>query len=107
MKGVIRNLFDKGNHSLKEAIAQGAFLVDVRSPEEFAGGSVKGAVNIPVKEISRQWTRFKGKDRIIVFCSMGVRAAKAKKMLEAHGFRSVINGKTWRKVSKLVTNLNE
>lgn len=107
MKGLIRALFDKRNRSLKEAIAQDAFLVDVRSPEEFAGGSVKGAVNIPVKELSRQWEQFKGKDCIIVFCSMGVRAAKAKKMLEVHGFRPVINGKTWKKVKEVMDNLSK
>lgn len=43
-----------GNDSvnLAELIKKGAFLVDVRTSGEFAGGSVKGAVNIPLDAIA-------------------------------------------------------
>ena len=47
--------------SIKEQVAKGAFLVDVRTPTEFAMGSVKGAVNIPVDEVESRVNEFKGK----------------------------------------------
>lgn len=54
-----------------------AFLVDIRSPEEFAQGSVKGAINIPLNELENQIQKFEGKDTIVVFCRSGSRAATA------------------------------
>ncbi len=45
---ILRRLFGQPNNdTLTGVIKEGAFLVDVRTPGEFAGGSVKGAVNIP------------------------------------------------------------
>ncbi len=78
--------------SVKDQITKGAFLVDVRSPEEFATGSVKGAVNIPVDEVEKRVNEFKGKKSIIVFCRSGHRAGIAKTTLENAGITNVTNG---------------
>ncbi|WP_042005894.1 rhodanese-like domain-containing protein, partial [Capnocytophaga canis] len=49
MFGFFRNIFGSADNSqLKEAIKEGVFLVDVRTPAEFSAGSVQGAVNIPL-----------------------------------------------------------
>jgi len=90
------------NTELTEAIKEGAFLVDVRSAGEFASGSVKGAVNIPLDRIQSQLTKFKGKKNIVVFCRSGNRSAQAKSILEQSGFKNVINGGTWSNVSQCV-----
>ena len=39
------------------------FYVDVRTPAEFAQGSVKGAINIPLDQIENQLAKFKGKKK--------------------------------------------
>lgn len=88
------------NTKLKEAIAEGAFLVDVRSAGEFASGSTKGAVNIPLDRINSQLAKFKGKKNIVVFCRSGNRSAQAKSILEQNGFQNVVNGGTWNNVSE-------
>lgn len=90
------------NTKLTEAIQEGAFLVDVRSAGEFASGSVKGAVNIPLDRIGSQLSKFKGKKNIVVFCRSGNRSAQAKSILEQNGFQHVINGGTWSNVSQCV-----
>ncbi len=55
MFGIFKNLFaPTDNSELREAIKNGAFLVDVRTPAEFSAGSVKGAVNIPLDKVPSQ-----------------------------------------------------
>lgn len=56
------------NEALAQTINNGAYLVDVRTPHEFAGGSAKGAENIPLDKVQSQLAKFKGKEYIVVFC---------------------------------------
>ncbi len=86
---------------LTELINNGAFLVDVRSPGEFAGGSAKGAVNIPLDQVTQQLDKFKNKENIIVFCRSGNRSGQAKSILENQGIKNVTNGGTWDAVASL------
>ena len=87
---------------LKGIIEQGAFLVDVRTPGEFAEGHVKGSVNIPLDVVSAQLVKFKNKKNIIVFCRSGGRSTQAKAILEQNGFTNVTNGGTWNRVNQFV-----
>ena len=95
-------LGQSGNNELIEAVKNGAFLVDVRTPGEFAGGSVPGAVNIPLDQVSSQIARFKGKKGVVVFCKSGMRSGQAKSILDQNGIPQVINGGTWQNVNKVV-----
>jgi rhodanese-related sulfurtransferase len=90
------------NNNLQKLISEGAFLVDVRSPEEFNGGNVKGSVNIPLDIISFQLEKFKDKKNIVVFCRSGNRSGQAKVILEQNGITNVTNGGTWEQVSVFV-----
>lgn len=99
--GFLQNLFGGGQTAdLKTIIEQGAFLVDVREPGEFAGGTAKGAVNIPLGSVASQLEKFKGKENIIVFCRSGNRSGQAKTILEQNGFKNVVNGGTWENVNQ-------
>jgi rhodanese-related sulfurtransferase len=101
--GLFSNLFGSSNNvQLAERIKEGAFLVDVRSTGEFATGSVKGAINIPLDGIASQLEKFKGKSNIVVFCRSGNRSSMAKDILEKNGFQNVINGGTWQDVQKVI-----
>lgn len=85
---------------LKNLIEEGAYLVDVRGPGEFAQGSVRGAVNIPLDTITAQIAKFKNKKNIIVFCRSGNRSGQAKIILEQQGIQNVVNGGTWENVNQ-------
>ncbi|MBS1573036.1 MAG: rhodanese-like domain-containing protein [Bacteroidetes bacterium] len=103
MFGIIKNMFaPTDNSNLKEVVKNGAFLVDVRTPAEFSGGSVKGAVNIPLDKVPSQLSKFKNKKSIVVFCRSGSRSGQAKSILESNGFQNVINGGTWQNVKQIV-----
>ncbi|WP_324756232.1 rhodanese-like domain-containing protein [Sphingobacterium thalpophilum] len=95
------------NSQLTEAIKDGAYLVDVRTPAEFADGSVKGAVNIPLDKVPTELSKFKGKENIVVFCRSGNRSAQAKSILEQSGFQNVVNGGTWQNVNQVVNQENK
>jgi rhodanese-related sulfurtransferase len=88
--------------NLKEIIHAGAFLVDVRTPGEFAEGHVKGSVNIPLDKLPAQLQKFTGKKNIIVFCRSGNRSAQARSILLQNGFSNVINGGAWSNVNRFV-----
>lgn len=103
MFGIFKNLFSQGNkEDIAMLIKDGAYLVDVRTPQEFAGGSVKGAINIPLDKVKSQLTKFKDQKHIIVFCRSGNRSSKAKSILAQNGFTNVTNGGTWDNVNQFV-----
>ncbi|WP_244153778.1 rhodanese-like domain-containing protein [Flavobacterium xinjiangense] len=88
---------------MEKSIKEGAFLVDVRTPAEFAEGHVNGSTNIPLDKVASQLEKFKGKDPIIVFCRSGNRSGQAKMILEQNGFKNVINGGIWQDVKEAIS----
>lgn len=75
-----------------EALRNGAYLIDVRSKGEFAGGSAPEAVNIPMSEIRNQLEKIKKKKEVVVFCRSGSRSGMAKRILKEAGMTAVYNG---------------
>ncbi|HAO08703.1 MAG TPA: sulfurtransferase [Chryseobacterium sp.] len=92
----------KDNVALENALKEGAFLVDVRTPGEFASGSAEGAVNIPLDVVKDQISKFRNKKSIIVFCRSGNRSAMAKGTLERNGITNVLNGGSVQNMIKLM-----
>jgi len=71
-------------------VAGGAMLVDVRSPGEFSGGHIEGALSIPIQELSGRVSELGEKSgQIVVYCQSGGRSAMAKRLLEKNGFTNV------------------
>lgn len=102
--GIFGSIFggNSTNNNLADLIKEGAFLVDVRSPGEFADGNVKGSVNIPLDQVQNQLAKFKGKNNIVVFCRSGNRSGQAKAILEQNGFDNVTNAGTWKDVDTMI-----
>ena len=88
----------RDNGQLKTVLQENAFLVDVRTPQEFSSGSAKNAINIPLSSIGNELDKFKNKQNIVVFCRSGNRSSQAKKILEQNGFQNVTDGGTWENV---------
>ncbi|MFT3902989.1 MAG: rhodanese-like domain-containing protein [Niabella sp.] len=101
MFNMLKNLFKDNSAELQQIINDNAFLVDVRTPGEFKGGSVPGAVNIPLDTLQNNLAKFKGKKNIVVFCASGMRSSQAKSILERNGIQNVYNGGSWSKVNSL------
>jgi phage shock protein E len=79
--------------ALVHKMDQGALIVDVRTPEEYRSGHIKGAVNVPHTEVRGRISEF-GEDParpIVVYCGKGGRAETARMVLEEEGFTNVWN----------------
>ena len=102
--GIFGNIFggNRNNDNLATLVNDGAFLVDVRTPGEFAEGNVKGSVNIPLDQVQNQLAKFKAKENIVVFCRSGNRSGQAKAILEQNGFKNVTNGGTWQDILSIL-----
>lgn len=102
MLGLIKKLFGPGV-DLSEVIKNGATIVDVRTKGEYAGGHVRGSINIPLDQLANNLKKFKSKDQaIITCCASGMRSASAKSILASNGFTNVHNGGSWHSVNRLV-----
>lgn len=64
-------------------------LIDVRTPGEFDGGHIAGAVNIPVEELDQRLSEVPTDKDIVVYCRSGNRSATASRILTSSGFEGV------------------
>lgn len=89
---------------LKQALADGASLIDVRTPAEFAEGHVPGAVNVPLQELSASHEGVAKHDKskpLYVVCRSGGRSSRASDQLAKEGFTTVnITGGTLAWIAK-------
>lgn len=90
------------NRKIKDFLLRNALIVDVRSPQEFKQAHAKGAVNMPMNIIEARAKLLKEKGRpVILCCASGIRAGKAKKILDQSEIE-VMNGGGWKRVGKFV-----
>ncbi|MFW7432189.1 FAD-dependent oxidoreductase [Vagococcus carniphilus] len=74
-------------HELEKAQEQGAYLVDVRTKDEFSCGSIPGFINLPLNELRSRMSELPKDKEIILSCHSGQRSYIAQRMLLQHGFK--------------------
>lgn len=78
-------------------------VVDVRTSAEFRGGSVAGAVNMPLNEIPHRLDELKEMQApLILCCASGNRSGQATEYLSRQGL-DCINGGSWLEVNFLTS----
>lgn len=97
MINTLKKIFGIGpGVNYNELIKNGAIILDVRSKAEYAGGHIKGSINISVDTLRNNLVKLKDKDKpIITCCASGMRSASAKSILISNGFTQVHNGGSW------------
>ena len=99
------DLFKDINEGVEEyRQASNAVLMDVREVDEFQGGYIPGAVNVPLSELEEMEKAFQAGDRIaevvsaipkdaqiFVYCLRGSRAGAATTILKRFGYQRVKN----------------
>lgn len=77
---------------IQAAIASGAQLLDVRTPEEYAAGHIEGATNFSLQDIQAGKRPSGSKSQAIyVYCHSGNRAGQAAAILQNAGYSNVID----------------
>ena len=69
--------------------ARNAVVVDVRTPQEFATGSLPGARNVPLDKLGEKMPDFKKDKPVIVVCASSSRAGRAAAQMRASGYAEV------------------
>ena len=76
---------------LCEADLSKVALIDVRTPEEYALGTIPGAVNVPLDELRERLEELPRDRALWLFCGVGLRGYLASNILRGQGYREVRN----------------
>lgn len=80
---------DKG---LAKKIEQGAIILDVRTPSEYATGHINHSINVPLSRLHADKLPLDKHETYITVCSHGLRSVKAMNLLKEKGYGKVFNG---------------
>lgn len=81
---------------IKTEIRKNDFIIlDVRTPEEFAAGHLKNAININYydKDFAQRVSSQDKRKKVVVYCAVGGRGGQALTKTDALGFQYVLNMK--------------
>jgi rhodanese-related sulfurtransferase len=67
----------------------GAFVLDVRNPDEYEEARVPGVVLIPLPELESRYVELPVVDTVYVICRSGARSARAAEFLQSRGTSAV------------------
>jgi rhodanese-related sulfurtransferase len=72
-----------------EAILAGAYVLDVREPEEFQAGHIEGATSLPLGDLAGRLAEVPTDQVIVCVCRSGHRSGIATRELRAAGLHAV------------------
>lgn len=85
-KGPIYELDSAG---VRDFARQGATIIDVRTPSEYAAGHLAGAVNIETQNLANGLAGADKATQLVVYCASGSRSREAVNQLKALGFTNI------------------
>lgn len=80
----------KDFYDIHTDLGAGEIILDVRGPEEYQEGHIKGAKNIPVNIVADQSSELKNLNKIYIHCKRGGRAKTAFETLKAQGLNNLV-----------------
>jgi rhodanese-related sulfurtransferase len=85
-----------GVTEVKEELKKHEFVIlDVRTPEEYNAGHLKGAINLNYydADFQKKLAAMDKRKKVVVYCAVGGRSGKALSQMDALGFQYVLNMK--------------
>jgi len=75
----------------EKKLKEGAFLLDVRTQDEFKLGSIDGSLLIPHTEIRSRMNEIPKDREVIIMCGIGLRGHIAYRILAQNGYKTIYN----------------
>ena len=76
---------------LQQAETDNVTLIDVRTPDEYALGTIPGAINIPLDDMRERMSEIHADRPVWLFCGVGLRGYLASNILKSNGYKDVRN----------------
>lgn len=89
-------------NNLPAKIAAGAVILDVRTPNEYNRGHLKGSLNISLGSLRQRYQELDTAQTYITCCSHGLRSVRAEAILKERNFKHVYNGGSWVDLQKSI-----
>lgn len=89
MAGFVAAGLIRGDHpqvDVESELGGHVYLLDVRTPKEYAAGHLPGAINLPIDELRSRLGELPRDRRIIAYCQVGQRGYLATRILLQSGF---------------------
>ena len=94
----LKNLMNPEQIDVASLLKDGAMVIDVRSPQEFAEGHATGSVNIPLGSLPNHIKEIQQQNKVVITCCRsGARAGSATTTLKQAGIETY-NAGTWNAV---------
>ncbi|MDP4264598.1 MAG: rhodanese-like domain-containing protein [Bacteroidota bacterium] len=92
----LKKLIGGNSPDLKKLYQEGAVIIDVRTPQEYKSGHIKGSINVPLQGLSKETGKLAKMNKPVITCCLsGGRSSAAKRILSARGIE-VYNGGGWQ-----------
>lgn len=75
-------------HEVKEAVANGKVILDVRNPSEIKQGQFKDSIQIPLNDLRCRIHELDQNQEYIISCHSGLRSYVAERLLKQAGFKA-------------------
>ncbi|MDD2732549.1 MAG: rhodanese-like domain-containing protein [Desulfuromonadaceae bacterium] len=85
-------VYDPGQISPKSfeaAVSSGQFILDVRPAADYARGHFKGAVNIPIENLEKDYAKINRESQVFINCATGAKSQKAFDILSRKGYSNL------------------
>ena len=100
--GIFDFLFGNKNNDIKDFQTRGAIIIDVRTPNEYSQGAIKGSKNMPLQTLKSEIEDIKNLNKpVITCCASGVRSGNAASILKKHNIEA-INGGGWKRLNNIL-----
>lgn len=94
-----------GGRKIKQALGEGAVIIDLRTAYEYDQGHIPRSLNIPIDRVRANIVRIRDLNKpVILCCSSGAHCWETAEILRNAGITRVYNGGSWQSVLRVVQN---
>ena len=96
-----------GGGSIRQALREGAVIIDLRTAYEYDQGHIPRSLNIPIDRIRANIVRIRDfRKPVILCCGTGAHCREGAEILRTAGITPVYNGGSWQSLLRVAQNVS-